>query len=79
MLYATLIGQRSGSLITFCKTSDGSIPKYVHSIDYEGTLSGDATEIEGQWKITSTWSGKFLMIRSTGREQAIETKVFERI
>ena len=79
MLCATLIGQRSGSLVAFRKTYDGSIPKYAHFIDYEGSLSGDATEIEGQWKISSTWSGKFLMIRSTGKEQAVETKIFERI
>jgi len=79
MLYATLLGERSGSLVTFRKTYDGRVPNYSHSIDYEGAISSDASEIEGRWKITSTWSGKFLMIRSMGKEQAVETKVFERI
>ena len=48
-------------------------------VEYEGALSADGTEIEGRWATSSTWSGKFLMIRSAGKEQAVERKVFERI
>jgi hypothetical protein len=44
MLFATLIGERTGGAVTFRKTYDGSLPKYAHSIDYEGVLSTDATE-----------------------------------
>ncbi|HUJ02217.1 MAG TPA: hypothetical protein VLW75_01155 [Rhizomicrobium sp.] len=77
-LYATLLGTRNGSLITFTKTYDGSSPRY-RSVQYEGTLSSEATEIEGRWMTSATWSGRFLMIRSNGKTQEIERKVFERI
>jgi hypothetical protein len=42
-------------------------------------LSGDGTEIEGQWKVSRNWSGKFLMIRSSGKTEAVDRKVFERV
>ena len=48
-------------------------------VHYEGAISEDFTEIEGRWSIHQNWAGKFLMIRSTGKEQAVEYKVFERI
>jgi hypothetical protein len=77
-LYATLLGRRDGTTVAFTKTYDGSNPRY-RVVEYEGTVSADATEIEGCWAISRSWSGKFLMIRAAGREQAIERKVFERI
>ena len=79
LLCATLLGERIGSLLTFQKTYDGRVPGYSHAIDYEGVVNSDATEIEGRWRITATWSGKFLMIRSMEKEQTVETRVFERI
>ena len=48
-------------------------------IDDSGILNGDATEIEGTWRIHASWSGKFLMIRSPGKVAAIARKVAERV
>jgi hypothetical protein len=79
MILAQLDGERRGGAVTFRKTYDPGIPNYTAPIQYEGALSADGTEIEGRWAISSTWSGKFLMIRSTGKAQAVERKVFERI
>ncbi len=62
-LFATLLGARDGSAVRFVKTYDGSKPNYT-TVVYEGTVSADATEIEGRWRIPRSWSGKFLMIRS---------------
>jgi hypothetical protein len=64
-LFATLVGGRHGSVVSFVKTYDGTNPDY-RRVDYEGRLSGDATEIDGRWTIPGVWSGKFLMIRARG-------------
>jgi hypothetical protein len=77
MIYATLLGARSGNHVTFTKTYDGSAPGY-RVVQYEGTLSADCSEIEGRWSIQQNWSGRFLMTRPKGKEQAVERKVFER-
>jgi hypothetical protein len=63
VLFATLHGTRQGSSVGFVKAYDGSNPNY-RSVNYEGTVNGDATEIEGRWKVRADWSGRFLMIRS---------------
>jgi len=75
---ATLLGKRRAGLVTFTKTYDGSAPGHG-VVEYEGMLNADASEIEGRWSIRRNWSGKFLMIRSTGKTQAVEHKAFERI
>ena len=75
---ATLSGSRQQSLITFVKTYTGARFFYRDSIDYNGTLNGDGTEIERRWSIRSVWSGKFLMIRSAGKEEAVARKVVQR-
>jgi hypothetical protein len=62
-LFATLAGTRQGSAVSFVKTYDGSNPNY-RTVAYDGTVNGDATEIEGRWRIPGGWSGKFLMTRS---------------
>jgi hypothetical protein len=77
-LIATLEGRHAGQSVTFTKTYDGNVPGYG-VVAYEGTLSADASEIEGRWSIRNAWSGKFLMIRSTGKTQAVEQEAFERI
>jgi hypothetical protein len=76
-LFATLAGSRNDSTVAFVKTYDGANPHYG-VVQYEGILSGDGTEIEGRWIVPGNWSGKFLMIRSAGREEAVGRKVFER-
>lgn len=79
LICADLLGNRNGARVTFTKTYEPGIPHYTTPIAYDGALSGDATEIEGSWTISARWGGKFLMIRSTGKEQAVDVKVFERI
>ncbi len=76
MLFATLLGRRRGSMVAFLKTYDSANPNYSRVI-YEGTLSADGTEIEGRWILPGS-SGKFLMIRSAGKEEAVEREAFER-
>ena len=77
MLYATLLGGRRDRAIVFVKTYDGGNPHYGR-VTYEGTLSADGTEIEGRWIVPGDWSGKFLMIRSAGKKEAVTRKAFQR-
>jgi hypothetical protein len=77
-IYATLLGSRSGSAISFIKTYQGAGPAYGR-VDYEGSLSGDATEIEGRWNIAGVGSGKFLMVRSAGKAATVEQKKSVRV
>ena len=76
-LYATLLGSRQDRAVSFVKTYDGANPRYS-TVAYEGTLSPDGTEIEGRWIVPGNWSGKFLMIRSSGKTEAVARTVFER-
>jgi hypothetical protein len=76
-LYATLLGNRQHSAVAFVKTYDGANPHYG-TVAYEGALSPDGTEIEGRWIVAGNWSGKFLMIRSAGKTEAVGRTVFER-
>ncbi len=77
-LYATLLGRRQGASVTFLKTYERAGPRYFSTIAYQGMLSGDGTEIEGGWLIPGNSSGKFLMIRSAGKEEAVRRKAFVR-
>lgn len=76
--YATLEGRRDGSAVAFVKTYTNA-GSNAHPIDYSGRLNGDATEIEGIWRIRGNWSGKFLMIRAPGKVVSVERKVAERV
>jgi hypothetical protein len=80
-IYATLGGSRQGSAVSFLKRYEKSAgPQYAASIQYEGALNGDATEIEGRWTIRMLrLSGKFLMIRSAGKAVEAEQKVSEQV
>jgi|SRR5580693_8769568 hypothetical protein len=78
VLYATLMGARSDSAVTFVKTYEQPDIFHRSAIRYEGVLNGENTEIEGRWTIMRFWSGKFLMIRSPGKEVKAERKAFER-
>jgi hypothetical protein len=77
ILYATLLGSRQHRTVAFVKTYDGANPLYG-TVAYDGTLSTDGTEIEGRWTVPGNWSGKFLMIRSAGKAEAVARTVFER-
>jgi hypothetical protein len=76
-VFAGLDGSRTGDAIHFLKTYDGT-GNWTHAVHYDGTLNGDATEIEGRWMISAQWSGRFLMIRSVGMSEEIARKVYEK-
>ena len=61
-LFASLMGSRDGSGVSFRKTYEVASPRFG-TVNYEGRLNGDATEIEGRWTIPGVSSGKFMMIR----------------
>jgi len=69
LFYATIQGRRSGSSVAFVKTYDGTGGR-KHAVAYEGRLNADGTEIEGHWRITPSWSGKFLMLRAGSQTRA---------
>ena len=75
---AILSGARQGSAVAFVKTYDGGDEVYRNPVHYDGALNGDATEIEGRWTIRPIMSGKFMMIRSTGKAEAVERKEVQR-
>jgi hypothetical protein len=72
-LYALLAGGQRESVVTFVKTYDEA-GKHYYPVSYDGVLNGDATEIEGRWRIGDGTTGKFLMIRSEGNAIAVERK-----
>jgi hypothetical protein len=73
-LQALLSGGRRASAINFVKTYEEAGVSHYYPVSYEGVLNGEATEIEGRWRIGDGTTGKFLMIRSEGRAVAIEQK-----
>jgi hypothetical protein len=73
-LYALLSGDRRSGAINFMKTYDEAAPGLYYPVQYEGALNGDATEIEGRWRIDDGTTGKFLMVRSNGKAVAVERK-----
>jgi hypothetical protein len=62
VLFASLMGSRDGSAVSFRKTYEAVGPRFA-PINYAGTLNAEATEIEGRWSIRGVLSGKFMMIR----------------
>lgn len=73
-LHAILSGDRRARAIAFVKTYEEAGAHYYYPVSYDGTLNGDATEIEGRWRIGDGTSGKFLMIRAEGKTVAVEKK-----
>ena len=78
MLFASLVGARNDSAVTFTKSYDRPDVFHRSPIRYEGALNGEGTEIEGRWTIMHFWSGKFLMVRSPGQEMKAERKAHAR-
>jgi hypothetical protein len=70
-LHATLQGRRLGRAIKFLKVYAGSFHRYG-SVQYEGEINDDATEIAGWWTVPGSWSGRFVMTRSKSPAKADE-------
>jgi hypothetical protein len=77
-LFASIEGTKRGSSVMFTKTYDGS-GGWEHSVSYDGSLSPDATEIEGTWSIGHEASGRFLMIRNRGVTESVIRQAFEKV
>jgi len=71
-------GHRSDKAVSFIKRYEGP-EKPNHSVVYEGILDDDFLEIEGRWFIPGSWAGRFLMIRSGGRQLEVAREAFERV
>lgn len=74
-LFASVEGSKAGTQVSFTKTYDGSAG-WDHAVAYDGILNGDATEIEGSWRINAEAFGRFLMIRSRGVTEQVARKRF---
>lgn len=77
-LLAMIEGGRDELSVRFTKTYDGT-GGWSHSVAYDGTLSADATEIEGRWTIGREASGCFLMIRSAGASESVVRRAFAKV
>ena len=71
-LTATLQGVRHDSEVRFLKHYPPRTVAHGRPVAYVGTLSLDGFEIEGEWTVPGSWSGKFLMIRSEPEGETIE-------
>ena len=76
-LFATIEGTAAQGDVVFTKTYDGS-NGWTHGVDYVGSLSADACEIEGRWTIGRKAEGRFLMIRNQGVTESVVREAFER-
>lgn len=77
-LFAAVEGHISDHAVQFQKRYDGS-HGWKHAVNYDGMLSSDGSEIEGQWAIPGNWSGPFLMIRGRAMSEQIVRKAFEKV
>ncbi|HVG47430.1 MAG TPA: hypothetical protein VM899_04755 [Rubellimicrobium sp.] len=73
-LGAALAGREGGGTVEFTKTYEGT---WRHAVLYAGRLAADRTEIEGAWTIPGIWSGRFLMRRGEGAEEAALRRAWE--
>ena len=77
-LFAVIQGSKAGSSVTFTKTYDGS-GGWDHTVEYDGNLSADGNEIEGEWKVPGAMSGRFLMIRPERKAVETDQRVAEKV
>jgi hypothetical protein len=77
-LFASVEGSRKDNAVSFSKSYDGE-SGWDHTVNYEGLLNADASEIEGQWTIGNKATGRFLMIRNRGVSESVVRKVYEKI
>ena len=73
-LEATLLGSRRDSDVRFTKLYPARTANHDKPVLYAGTLSLDGFEIEGEWTVPGSWSGRFLMIRSEPDAEAVEDR-----
>jgi hypothetical protein len=76
-LTASLRGRRSGRSITMLKIYHGPSADY-DSVHYSGELNEDGTEINGTWRVATTWVGTFLMVRQRAVAAALSLEAAER-
>jgi hypothetical protein len=76
---AMLEGARDGRAVSFVKTYQDAGLIYAARVKYQGTLSSEATEIDGRWTIWKMYSGRFMMIRSAGKAAEVEQKQSEHV
>ena|SRR5688572_2017041 len=76
-LTASLQGRRSGRSITMLKVYHRASAHY-DSVHYAGELNEDGTEIAGTWRVSATWSGTFLMVRSRTAETVVTKEAVAR-
>jgi hypothetical protein len=78
-LFAHVSGTKLGTAVSFTKVYDGS-GGWDHAVDYDGTLNGDGSEIEGMWEIKTEagCGGRFLMIRNPGASETATREIFEK-
>jgi hypothetical protein len=80
-LFAMMEGTIDQDIVHFTKTYDGS-EGWDDSVIYEGLLSADQNEIEGNWHIPPGRThlgarGRFLMIRSPGASESAVRQAFQ--
>ncbi len=76
--FASVDGVVDGEQASFKKTYDGT-GGWSHSLMYFGMLNGDRNEIVGKWVFPNSWSGRFMMIRSTGLSETVVRKAYENV
>jgi hypothetical protein len=77
-LEATIDGSREGRRVRFTKFYDAGHEGF-DLVLYEGDVSDDGREIDGQWHIPGAWSGSFIMVRSRGETIVVAQQVSETI
>jgi hypothetical protein len=76
-LFASVEGSINEKSVLFQKHYD-STQAWTHSVNYDGTLTSDGAEIEGEWSIPGGWSGPFLMIRGQRISEQKIRRAFEK-
>jgi hypothetical protein len=76
-LHAVIEGRRIGTAVTFNKHYD-YLERADYVVVYEGSIQADGDEIYGVWTVPGVHSGPFLMVRRSGRGQAVERKADEK-
>jgi hypothetical protein len=78
ILHATLEGFREGARVRFKKVYDDPDDEY-RPVLYEGDVDSSGDEILGKWTVPGAWSGSFIMVRHSGKEEAEVRRVSEEV